>query len=226
MTSPHANASPPAYRTLGRFASAEIVIKRSRFIGWGSPVETEAAALDLLNRIRSEHPQATHHCYAYRVGLGTETIRFSDDGEPGGTAGRPILEVLQREDLRNAIIVVTRYFGGTLLGASGLVRAYTQAARLAVDAAGIVRQALHSRFHVVLAYEWLGKVQHWLQEQGAIIEAADYGTQAALQFLIPLAAAEKARTALQEMTSGQAKPEVRGQLYWPVPDAAQEPAGT
>src|SRR5690606_8036384 len=130
-TSP-SGPSLPSYRTLGRFATAEIVIKRSRFMGWGSPVETEEAALELLDRIRSEHPQATHHCYAYRVGLGTETIRFSDDGEPGGTAGRPILEVLQREDLRNALIVVTRYFGGTLLGAAGLVRAYTQAAKLAV----------------------------------------------------------------------------------------------
>ena len=212
------HASLAGYRTLGQFRSAEIVIKRSRFIGWGSPVETEEEALNVLNRIRAEHPQATHHCYAYRVGLGTETIRFSDDGEPGGTAGRPILEVLQREDLRNALIVVTRYFGGTLLGAAGLVRAYTQAAKLAVDACGVVRQMPHARIKVVLDYEWVGKVQHWLQQEGAILENTEYGAQAAFQFLVPQSRAEHVRETLQEMTNGRAKPEVLAALYWPVPE--------
>jgi len=212
------HASLAGYRTLGQFRSAEIVIKRSRFIGWGSPVETEEEALAVLNRIRTEHPQATHHCYAYRVGLGTETIRFSDDGEPGGTAGRPILEVLQREDLRNALIVVTRYFGGTLLGAAGLVRAYTQAAKLAVDACGVVRQMPHARIKVVLDYEWVGKVQHWLQQEGAILENTEYGAQAAFQFLVPQSRAEHVRETLQEMTNGRAKPEVLAELYWPVPE--------
>ena len=212
------HASLAGYRTLGQFRSAEIVIKRSRFIGWGSPVETEEEALNVLNRIRAEHPQATHHCYAYRVGLGTETIRFSDDGEPGGTAGRPILEVLQREDLRNALIVVTRYFGGTLLGAAGLVRAYTQAAKLAVDACGVVRQMPHARIKVVLDYEWVGKVQHWLQQEGAILENTEYGAQAAFQFLVPQSRAEHVRETLQEMTNGRAKPEVLAELYWPVPE--------
>lgn len=212
------HASLAGYRTLGQFRSAEIVIKRSRFIGWGSPVETEEEALAVLNRIRTEHPQATHHCYAYRVGLGTETIRFSDDGEPGGTAGRPILEVLQREDLRNALIVVTRYFGGTLLGAAGLVRAYTQAAKLAVDACGVVRQVPHVRVKVVLDYEWVGKVQHWLQQEGAILENTEYGAQAAFQFLVPQSQAEHVRETLQEMTNGRAKPEALGELYWPVPE--------
>lgn len=190
------HASLAGYRTLGQFRSAEIVIKRSRFIGWGSTVETEEEALAVLNRIRTEHPQATHHCYAYRVGLGTETIRFSDDGEPGGTAGRPILEVLQREDLRNALIVVTRYFGGTLLGAAGLVRAYTQAAKLSVDACGVVRQVPHVRVKVVLDYEWVGKVQHWLQQEGAILENTEYGAQAAFQFLVPQSQAEHVRETL------------------------------
>jgi len=150
--------------------------------------------------------------------LGTETIRFSDDGEPGGTAGRPILEVLQREDLRNALIVVTRYFGGTLLGAAGLVRAYTQAAKLAVDACGVVRQMPHARIKVVLDYEWVGKVQHWLQQEGAILENTEYGAQAAFQFLVPQSRAEHVRETLQEMTNGRAKPEVLAELYWPVPE--------
>ncbi|OUN01755.1 MAG: YigZ family protein [Firmicutes bacterium ZCTH02-B6] len=210
--------SLPSYRTLGQFGAAEIVIKRSRFIGWGSPVETEDEALDVLNRIRTEHPQATHHCYAYRVGLGTETIRFSDDGEPGGTAGRPILEVLQREDLRNTLIVVTRYFGGTLLGAAGLVRAYTQAAKLAVETCGVVRQVRHTRFAVILDYEWVGKVQHWLQQQGAIVESTDYGAQAKFQFLVPQNLTEHVQQTLRDMTNGRASPTVLAELYWPIPD--------
>ena len=118
----------------------------------------------VLEQIRAEHAQATHNCYAYRVGFGVETVRFSDDGEPGGTAGKPILEVIQREDLRNVIIVVTRYFGGTLLGAGGLVRAYAQSAKMAVDAAGIVEMVRHARLAMELDYEWYGRLQYELQD--------------------------------------------------------------
>src|SRR5690606_11092509 len=176
--------APDVYRTLGTFAADEVVIKRSRFIGWGAPVRSEDEALAVLEQIRAEHAQATHNCYAYRFGFGVETVRFSDDGEPGGSAGKPILEVIQREDLRNVIIVVTRYFGGTLLGASGLVRAYAQAAKLAVDAAGVVEQGRHTRVAMTVAYEWLGRIQHELQELVVIIESVDYGERVSLRLLV------------------------------------------
>lgn len=208
---------PITYRGLGTFRSDEIVIRRSRFIGWGAPVDTEDDALAVLERIRSEHPQATHHCYAYRVGLGTETVRFSDDGEPGGTAGKPILEVLNREDLRNAIVVVTRYFGGVQLGAGGLVRAYAQSAKMAIDAAGIVEQVRHARLSVVLDYEWVGRVQHELQERGAVIETSDYGEQVSLSVLVRVGDVARITAQVQELTNGQTNPEVINEVYRAIP---------
>ncbi len=194
-----------------------MVIKRSRFIGWGAPAATEEEAQALLERIRSQHPQATHHCYAYKVGLGTETVRFSDDGEPGGTAGKPILEVLQREELRNALVVVTRYFGGTLLGAGGLVRAYAQAAKLAVDAAGVVEQVRHARLSVELDYEWFGRIQYELQERGVLIETSDYGEKVSLTVLVRLRDVDGLVAAVQELTNGQVQPEIVARLYRAVP---------
>ncbi|MBO8142407.1 MAG: YigZ family protein [Firmicutes bacterium] len=215
---PPQSGEPAAYRTLGGFSSVESIIKRSRFIGIAGPAESEKEALEVIAQLRSEHPQATHHCYAFRVGLGAETARFSDDGEPGGTAGRPILEVLQREDLHNAVIVVIRYFGGVLLGAPGLVRAYSQTASAAVRAAGIVRQLLHARLRVELDYEWAGRAQHWLKERGAAIEAADYGGRVSFTFLVPNDETAGTVAGLKEMTGGRANPQVLGAAYRAVPD--------
>lgn len=211
-----ADNAPTAYLTLGSFQSEELIIKRSRFICWGAPVDTEADALSVIDDIRSEHPQATHHCYAYRAGLGAETIRFNDDGEPGGTAGRPILEVLQREQLRNALVVVTRYYGGVQLGAAGLVRAYAQSAKLAVDAARIVRPVLHTGVQCVIDYESFGRVEHALQERGVIVEAADYGEHVTLRLLVRSAQVAAVAALLRELTNGAAKPDILAQRYEPL----------
>ncbi len=208
---------PEVYRTLGKFNSDEVIIKRSRFIGWAAPANNEDEALAILEQIRSEHAQATHNCYAYRVGFGVETIRFSDDGEPSGTAGKPILEVIQREDLRNVIVIVTRYFGGTLLGAGGLVRAYAQSAKIAIDAAGIVEQVRHARIQMVLDYEWLGRVQYELQERGIIIESTDYGEKVSMSLLVRLPQVDGLVKALQEWTNGQANPQVVEEVYKAIP---------
>lgn len=121
------------YVTVAGFTEHTEVIKGSRFIAWAAPVSTEDEAQELLARARAAHPDATHHCSAWRLG---ETVRFSDDGEPGGTAGRPMLEVLLRRDLQFAAVIVIRYYGGTKLGAGGLVRAYSGSAAKALDAAG------------------------------------------------------------------------------------------
>lgn len=217
---PHAESSAPTpdvYRTLGEFRTDEVIIKRSRFIGWGAPVSTEHEALAILEQIRSDHPQATHHCYAYKVGLGTETVRFSDDGEPSGTAGKPILEVLQREGLRNALVVVTRYFGGTLLGAGGLVRAYAQSAKMAVDAAGIVEQVRHARIAMELDYEWFGRVQYELQERNILIESSDYGEKVSLTVLARLPEVDGLVKLIRELTNGQAEPEIVEHVYRAIP---------
>lgn len=209
--------APDVYRTLGTFAADEVVIKRSRFIGWGAPVRSEDEALAVLEQIRAEHAQATHNCYAYRVGFGVETVRFSDDGEPGGTAGKPILEVIQREDLRNVIIVVTRYFGGTLLGAGGLVRAYAQSAKMAVDAAGIVEMVRHARLAMELDYEWYGRLQYELQERGVIIETSDFGEKVSLTVLVRLEHAGGLIGAVRELTNGQVEPRLIDRPYRAIP---------
>ena len=116
------------------FGQDEFVEKKSRFIGRVWPVETEAEALEKIQEMKKQHYDATHNCWAYVIKDGP--MRFSDDGEPGGTAGNPMMQVLQRENLYNVVCVVTRYFGGILLGAGGLVRAYTKGAKIAIDAAG------------------------------------------------------------------------------------------
>lgn len=114
------------YRTLRQSASDEFIINKSRFIGYAAPCETEAEALAFLQSIRTKHKDATHNCYAYIIGQNAGIMRYSDDGEPGGTAGLPMIEVLKHQGVVNCCCVVTRYFGGVLLGAGGLVRAYTQ----------------------------------------------------------------------------------------------------
>src|SRR5690606_7100935 len=161
--------APDVYRTLGTFAADEVVIKRSRFIGWGAPFRSEDEALAVLEQIRAEHAQATHNCYAYRVGFGVETVRFSDDGEPGGTAGKPIVACVQRDDVRIVIIVFSRYFGGLRLRSGGLVRAYAQQAKMAVEAYGTTTNGRQVRLAMELEYEWYGRLKYDLQERGVII---------------------------------------------------------
>lgn len=212
-TMPAPETGPTEYLTLGSFQSDELIIKRSRFICWGAPIASEDEALARIEDIRTEHPQATHHCYAYRAGLGAEVIRFNDDGEPTGTAGRPILEVLQREDLQNALVVVTRYYGGTPLGAAGLVRAYAQSAKLAIDTARIVRHVLHTRLRCDVDYECIGRVQHALQERNIIIEDSVYGEHVGLQLLVQSGREDEVAALLGELTNGQAEPETTAQLY-------------
>ena len=125
------------YKTLRLSSSDEFVINKSRFIGYACPCETEEEALAFLNEIRTKHKDATHNCYAYVIGRNAGIMRYSDDGEPGGTAGMPIMEVLKAQGVVNCCVVVTRYFGGVLLGAGGLVRAYTSSVKLGLEAAGI-----------------------------------------------------------------------------------------
>lgn len=216
-----APGSPDEYLTVRSFQSDEVVIKRSRFIGWGAPVASEEEALALIDQIRGEHPQATHHCFAYKAGLTSETVRFNDDGEPTGTAGRPILEVLQREGLQNTLVVVTRYYGGTPLGAAGLVRAYAQSAKLAVDAAGIVRRELHTRMECEVDYDAIGRIQHGLLERNVHVEDIAYGERVGLQLIVRHGREDEVRALLGELTNGQASPREGTRLYWPPRGAAQ-----
>lgn len=173
------------YLTLAAPASAELVEKKSRFIGYAAPAESEAAAQDFIRRIRARHRDATHNCYAYQAGEDDQFQRSGDDGEPAGTAGRPILEVIRGRGLKNSVVVVTRYFGGILLGTGGLVRAYTAAARAAVEAAGVVccRPAL--LYTLAVDYAARQRVEAFLQGLGCEIRDMAYSDRVDVRFAAP-----------------------------------------
>ena len=159
-----------SYRTVGQVGEAEIIIEKSLFIGYAAPAGTEEEALEFIQTIKKKHRDATHNVPAYVIGENNAVQRFSDDGEPSGTAGVPMLEVLKKEDLRDTVLVVTRYFGGIKLGAGGLVRAYTKAAKAALEAAGIVTRVLHQVVQVSIDYTLLGLILNQLRAGGYAIK--------------------------------------------------------
>lgn len=162
------------YRTIKENAVSESIEKKSKFIARIYRVETPEEAEAYLQQIRKKYWDATHHCYAYQIGERDEIQRFSDDGEPQGTAGKPILDVLKGKAIKNTLIIVTRYFGGTLLGTGGLVRAYGHAAKQAVEVAGLVEKQTVRLFRLEMSYPLSGKVQYLLNERNYTIRETDY----------------------------------------------------
>lgn len=165
-----------------QFGEDEFIEKKSRFIGRVWPVETEEEALARIQEMKKQHYDATHNCWAYIIKNGA--VRFSDDGEPGGTAGMPMMQVLQREGLFNIVCVVTRYFGGILLGAGGLVRAYTKGAKIAVDAAGKSMKRVWSVLYVPCPYSWYERVKLEVAAFGGIIRDTQFGMDVELEVLM------------------------------------------
>lgn len=158
------------YLAVAEGGQAEIIEKKSRFIGYITSVETEEEAAVFIEAIRKEHYNARHCCYAYSIGTASQPVlRFSDDGEPQGTAGKPILEVIQGSGVRNICIVVIRYFGGTLLGTGGLVRAYTDAAKAGLDASVIRRRRRMVEAELLMDYTDFGKIQRLIENMDAEI---------------------------------------------------------
>ncbi|MEK4853950.1 YigZ family protein [Paenibacillus sp. FSL H7-0756] len=153
------------YRTVRTPGSLEVVIRKSRFIGHVMPVENEEEAVQFIDSIKKQHWNATHNCSAYMIGERDEIQRQSDDGEPSGTAGKPILEVIRSQQVKNVAIVVTRYFGGIMLGAGGLIRAYTDGAVLALEAGEVITRVLRREVFVEIEYTWLGKVENALRSR-------------------------------------------------------------
>jgi uncharacterized YigZ family protein len=150
------------FRTVHGFGQDEIIINKSRFIGYATTVDTEEEAQAFVAEIKEKHKDATHNVYAYMVGESSNIQRYSDDGEPSGTAGIPILELLKKEDLKNVAVVVTRYFGGIKLGAGGLVRAYIKGAKCGLESARVVEKVMYSRMRIRLDYTLYGKVENEL----------------------------------------------------------------
>lgn len=158
-----------SYKTIFEYGEAEDIINKSRFIGYAKPVETEDEAVAFVEEIKKKHKDATHNVPVYLVGEKFEIQRYSDDGEPSGTAGVPVLSMLKNEGITNLAVVVTRYFGGVKLGTGGLVRAYTHAAKIAVEAARIVDKKVYREVHVLLDYTLHGKFQNFLMNNEAYL---------------------------------------------------------
>ena len=171
------------YKTLLAAGSAEFTERKSVFIGHGSPVACEEEAKAFIEGVRREHRDARHNCFAYVLKDGAK--RFSDDGEPGGTAGAPILDVIDRSGVTDACVVVTRYFGGILLGAGGLVRAYSHAAKLAVDACGVAVMTECAVMSVRVGYDFFGTLQRMLADAGAKITDTEYTDLVTVTFSLP-----------------------------------------
>lgn len=197
------------------YGQDEFTEKKSRFIGRLWPVETEEEALEKIQEMKKLHYDATHNCWAYIIRDGA--VRFSDDGEPGGTAGMPMLQVLQREGLHNVACVVTRYFGGILLGAGGLVRAYTKGAKIAVDAAGKSMKRVWTVLYLPVPYNWYERVRLEVTAWGGIIRDTQFGADVELEVLLPEAQTEPFLEKLTDMSAATLEAMVTGQEYRAFP---------
>ncbi len=192
------------YATIINSGTGEIVEKKSRFIGYVCHVETEEEAETFILEIKKKHYDARNNCYAYVVGEEQSIIRFSDDGEPGGTAGKPILEVINGEDLKNVCVVVTRYFGGTLLGMGGLVRAYTDAAKVCISSTETVYKRMVVPISITVDYTDLGKIQYILGNEGIMIKDSIYEDNVTLLVEILVDDVNKIENTIIDSTSGKA----------------------
>ena len=162
------------YKTLHEFAMDEVIIEKSTFIGYAKPIKTEEEAVEFINEIKKKHKDATHNVWAYTVGKTMNIQRYSDDGEPQGTAGIPTLEVIKKEDLRDVAVVVTRYFGGVKLGAGGLVRAYTKGAKIGIEAAKVIEKVMYQEVRIKIDYNQLGKVQNEIMNMNYFVKDTIY----------------------------------------------------
>ena len=197
------------------FGEDEFYEKKSHFIGRVWPVETEEEALAKIQEMKKQHYDATHNCWAYIIKDGA--VRFSDDGEPGGTAGMPMLQVLQREGLYNIVCVVTRYFGGILLGAGGLVRAYTKGAKIAVDAAGKSMKRVWTALYIPIPYSYYERVKLEIEAFGGILRDTQFGADIELEVLMPEAQAQPFLDRLIDMSAGTIEGMETGQEYKAFP---------
>ena len=197
------------------YGEDEFIEKKSRFIGRVWQVDTEEEALSKIQEMKKLHYDATHNCWAYIIKDGA--VRFSDDGEPGGTAGMPMLQVLEREGLSNVVCVVTRYFGGILLGAGGLVRAYTKGAKIAVDAAGKSMKRVWTVLYVPCPYNFYERVKLEVEAFGGLIRNTEFGTEVELEILVPEAQSQPFQTRLTDMSAATIEAMETGQEYRAFP---------
>lgn len=204
----------PEYRTIYRGGEDEIVEKKSRFIATVVPVNTEEEALEFVEKTRKKYWDARHNCFAYIIGERGQLQRCSDDGEPNGTAGKPMLDVLLGNELRNVAVVVTRYFGGTLLGTGGLVRAYSGAVKAGLDASMVITKILGVKLHIETDYTTFGKIQYILAQRELKILDTVYTDKVEREVLIPKTDVDQVMHAITEGTNAQAEMTAGEECYY------------
>ncbi len=206
-------AMVPSYRTIGTAGQGEIKRKGSLFFGVADSADDPDQVEILLQQLSEQHPKASHHAYAYSIGLRRPTVRYSDDGEPGGTAGLPLVRLLQGRKLTNSVIVVTRIFGGTLLGTGGLARAYTDAGRAALQEAETVDRVLCSVLSVAVPYDRWGKLQHHVKESGYVIDEVEYTADVTVRVMVPIQHRDDFDRQVKALTGGAIQPIEEGKQY-------------
>ncbi|PAD41054.1 YigZ family protein [Shouchella clausii] len=195
----------PNYYTVKQAGEHEIIIQKSRFIAHFSRAETEEKALAFIDSIKKQHWQATHNCSAYLIGEQNLIQKANDDGEPSGTAGVPMLEVLKKRNLKDTAVVVTRYFGGIKLGAGGLIRAYGGAVSEGLNAVGIVERTLMRLVHTTIDYTWLGKIENEIRQSPYFLQGIDYLDNVVIRTYVKEAETVTFQQWMTEQTNGQAK---------------------
>lgn len=208
---------PKQYRTIAKSAEIRTEVKKSVFIAQVAPAADSAAALAVLDAARKRFPDAVHHVSAWRVGMGTQSVqeRYSDDGEPSGTAGLPVLSVLKGRELENICVVVTRYFGGTLLGTGGLVSAYGEAAAEAVEAGGAVRQVLCRTYKLELDYGLYSPILRLCNESSWPVLESEFMEKVMLEIAVPSEEIEAFLLGLRDLSHGDLEPLALGLSYIP-----------
>ena len=191
------------YKTLHSFGSDEYIVEKSTFIGYAKPIKSEEEAVEFINEIKKKHKDATHNVWAYTVGETMNIQRYSDDGEPQGTAGIPILEVMKKSDITDCAVVVTRYFGGILLGAGGLTRAYTKGASIALKAGGVVEKVQGVKVSLHLDYDMIGKVQYFCGQNNWHIEDTEYTDKVIVHILAEVSVADEIEKEAIEASNGK-----------------------
>lgn len=207
-----------AYKVLYEGASAEIVEKKSRFIADVKPVESEAEATAFLESIRKKYWDCRHHCSAFTIGENNEITRCSDDGEPSGTAGRPILDIILGMEIHNVCVVVSRYFGGTLLGTGGLVRAYGQAAKEGVAASTVIEKIPGREITLTCDYNSIGKIQYIAGNLGLPAVSSDYTDKVVLRYMVNSDQVDSVIAKITEATAGKTAIETGDEVYYAIID--------
>ncbi len=204
----------PDFLTLAKPAATQHMVQKSRFIGAAAPVTTEEAALSFIQQQRADFKAASHYCFAYIIGENAGIMRYQDDGEPGGTAGIPILDALRHQKIVNACVVVTRYFGGVLLGAGGLTRAYSHAASEAIKAAGLALVEQSVKVSVQCGYAYWDKLEYLLNQRPVTDMQKEFSAQVALSFIVRQKDAQALSKEIKDSTTGTALVKMTDPFPW------------